>query len=98
VESGNKDFELFGITPTANMAELGGAGDALAANFPLEQWFFEMPFCTRWWTAGVVLTSVLVQCHVISPFNMFYSTSTIFKKGQVCISAIRLRNHGSDVF
>ena len=60
--------------------------EPLVGQFPLEQWFFEMPFCTRWWTTGVVLTSVLVQCHVISPFNMFYSINAIFNKGQVGIS------------
>lgn len=50
--------------------------------FPLEQWFFEMPICTRYWTTATVITSILVQCHVLSPFNLFYSFRTVFNKSQ----------------
>ena len=60
-----------------------GVGDGL--QFPLEQWFFEMPVCTRWWTTGVVATSVLVQCRALSPFNLFFSVRAVFNKGQVRI-------------
>ncbi|KAF2666379.1 ER-associated proteolytic system protein Der1 [Microthyrium microscopicum] len=63
------------------MADFNNPG-GIAAQFPLEQWFYEMPPCTRYWTTGVLLTSLLVQCHVISPFNMFYSLNAIFNKGQ----------------
>jgi hypothetical protein len=63
------------------MADMLGAG---AMNgFPLEQWFWEMPPLTRWWTTSAVLCSVLVQCHIISPFNLFYSVRAVFSKGQV---------------
>ena len=59
------------------------AGGAVG-QFPLEQWFYEMPVCTRWWTTATVATSVLVQCQVITPFQLFYSTRAVFIKNQVC--------------
>ena len=51
--------------------------------FPLEQWFYEMPACTRYWTTATIITSVLVQCHVITPFQLFYSFRAVFVKSQV---------------
>ena len=66
------------------------AGGA-AGQFPLEQWFYEMPVCTRWWTTATVVTSVLVQCQVITPFQLFYSTRAVFIKNQVC-------THPADLF
>lgn len=51
--------------------------------FPLEQWFYEMPVCTRWWTVATVATSLLVQCHIITPFQLFYSYRAVFVKNQV---------------
>lgn len=51
---------------------------------PLEQWFFEMPVCTRWWTTATVITGVLVQCEILNPFQLFYSFRAVFKKQQVC--------------
>lgn len=63
-------------------AAAGGGGGLNNLQFPLEQWFFEMPLITRCWTTGVVLTSVLVQCRVISPYNLFYSVRVVFNKGQ----------------
>lgn len=62
---------------------LGGGGGAIG-QFPLEQWFYEMPVCTRWWTAATVATSLLVQCHIITPFQLFYSFRSVFVKNQVC--------------
>lgn len=50
---------------------------------PLETWFWEMPTCTRWWTAATVLTSALVQCHMVTPFQLFYSFRAVFIKSQV---------------
>lgn len=50
---------------------------------PLEAWFWEMPACTRWWTAATVLTSALVQCHMVTPFQLFYSFRAVFVKSQV---------------
>ena len=65
---------------------LGGAGGGGAmGQFPLEQWFYEMPACTRYWTTATILTSVLVQCHVITPFQLFYSFRAVFVKNQVNI-------------
>ena len=60
----------------------GGRGGAIG-QFPLEQWFYEMPVCTRWWTAATVATSLLVQCHIITPFQLFYSFRAVFVKNQV---------------
>ena len=59
----------------------GAAGDG--GRFPLEAWFWEMPICTRWWTTATVLTSALVQCQMVTPFQLFYSIRTVFQKGEV---------------
>ncbi|KAF2430349.1 putative ER-associated proteolytic system protein Der1 [Tothia fuscella] len=56
-------------------------GGGLGNGFPLEQWFWEMPPITRWWTTSAVLCGILVQCHVLSPFNLFYSIRAV-QKGQ----------------
>ncbi|EAS27619.3 ER-associated proteolytic system protein Der1 [Coccidioides immitis RS] len=58
----------------------GNAGQP--GQFPLEQWFYEMPPCTRWWTTATVATSVLVQCHILTPFQLFYSFRAVFVKSQ----------------
>ncbi|KAJ4392080.1 hypothetical protein N0V82_008065 [Gnomoniopsis sp. IMI 355080] len=50
--------------------------------FPLEDWFWEMPVCTRLWTTATVLTSTLVQCKVVSAFQLFYSYRAVFENGQ----------------
>lgn len=52
-------------------------------NFPLEQWFFEMPPCTRYWTTATVITSILLQCKVISPLQLFYTFRAVYYKSQV---------------
>ena len=62
---------------------LGGGGGGAIGQFPLEQWFYEMPVCTRYWTTATIATSVLVQCHVITPFQLFYSFRAVFVKNQV---------------
>lgn len=51
--------------------------------FPLETWFWEMPICTRWWTTATVVTSALVQCQMVTPFQLFYSFRAVFAKSQV---------------
>ena len=61
----------------------GGGGDNALGQIPLEQWFFETPVCTRYWTTAVVVTGILVQCHIITPFQLFYSYRAVFAKGQV---------------
>ncbi|KAK4123755.1 DER1-domain-containing protein [Parathielavia appendiculata] len=50
--------------------------------FPLETWFWEMPIVTRWWTTATILTSGLVQCKFVTPFQLFYSYRTVFHKSQ----------------
>lgn len=42
-----------------------------------------MPTCTRWWTTATVLTSALVQCQMVTPFQLFYSFRAVFVKSQV---------------
>jgi Derlin-2/3 len=63
-------------------AAIGEAANQ-AAQLPLEQWFYEMPVCTRVWTTATVATSILVQCQVITPFQLFYSYRAVFGKSQV---------------
>ena len=65
-----------------DMNNLVGGGGGVG-QFPLEQWFYEMPVCTRWWTTATIAASVLVQCHVITPFQLFYSYRAVFVKSQV---------------
>lgn len=50
---------------------------------PIEEWFWEMPPCTRWWTAATLAASTLVQCHAVSPFQLFYSFRAVFVKYEV---------------
>lgn len=50
---------------------------------PLEQWFFETPVCTRWWTTATVVTGILVQCQILTPFQLFYSWRAVYHKQQV---------------
>lgn len=61
----------------------GDGGIGGQAGFPLETWFLEMPLCTRWWTTATVLTSALVQCQIVTPFQLFYSFRAVFVKSQV---------------
>ncbi|KAI9665585.1 MAG: hypothetical protein M1829_005664 [Trizodia sp. TS-e1964] len=56
--------------------------EAGQGHFPLETWFWEMPVCTRVWTTAAVVTSILVQCHVITPWQLYYSFRTVFVKSQ----------------
>ncbi|PSR83310.1 putative endoplasmic reticulum protein [Coniella lustricola] len=50
--------------------------------FPLEEWFWEMPVCTRLWTTATVLTSALVQCKIVTVWQLFYGYKAVFKSGQ----------------
>ncbi|KAF2203727.1 derlin-1.1 [Delitschia confertaspora ATCC 74209] len=61
---------------------MGGGGGGIMGQFPLEQWFFEMPVCTRWWMTVAVSVSVLVQCRILSPFQLFYTLRTVFGRSQ----------------
>ncbi|KAK9382930.1 Derlin [Kockiozyma suomiensis] len=49
---------------------------------PLEAWFFEVPPVTRYWTTLSVITSALVQCEVLSPYQLFFSFHTAVGKQQ----------------
>jgi Derlin-2/3 len=69
------------------MDQMMGGGDG-GGRFPLEQWFWEMPICTRWWTTATVLTSALVQCQLVTPFQLFYSYRAVFEKSQVSLSPL----------
>lgn len=65
------------------MAAALGGGDGALGGLPIEQWWFEMPAITRWWTTATVVTGVLVQCHILTPFQLFYSFRAVFHKQQV---------------
>jgi hypothetical protein len=77
------------------MAALWGNGGQVG-QFPLEQWFYEMPPCTRWWTAATVATSVLVQCHVLTPFQLFYSFRAVYVKAQVSLFSNGVVSYDTD--
>ncbi len=62
---------------------LPAAAGGNLGDFPLETWFYEMPPCTRWWTTATVATSILVQCEVLTPFQLFYSWKAVWGKNQV---------------
>ncbi|RPA83842.1 Der1-like protein [Ascobolus immersus RN42] len=47
---------------------------------PLEQWFYDIPVVTRYWTSAAVLTSVLVQCNFVTPFQLFLSLPKVYKR------------------
>ncbi|EEH22189.2 hypothetical protein PABG_04400 [Paracoccidioides brasiliensis Pb03] len=64
------------------MAAVWGNVPLGGGQFPLEQWFYEMPPCTRWWTVATVVTSILVQCDVVTPFQLFYSFRSVYIKSQ----------------
>ncbi|KAF2721291.1 putative ER-associated proteolytic system protein Der1 [Polychaeton citri CBS 116435] len=64
------------------MAAMLGGGDGGIGAMPLEQWFFEMPVCTRWWTTATAVTGVLVQCNILNPFQMFYSWNAFWNRAQ----------------
>lgn len=81
-------FRLFpyAIETTTAMDQMIGGGEGGMggqAGFPLETWFWEMPLCTRWWTTATVLTSALVQCQIVNPFQLFYSFRAVFFKNEV---------------
>lgn len=79
-------FTAYRLYRTFNvMAAVWGNGGQ-GGQFPLEQWFYEMPPVTRWWTAATVATSVLVQCHMVTPFQLFYSFRAVYFKSQVCFN------------
>lgn len=62
--------------------------------FPLEAWWWEMPICTRWWTTATVFVSALVQCKIVSPYQLFYSYRAVFEKSQVSLQPPPKRGHG----
>lgn len=74
-------------------ANFGGGG-----NFPLEQWFYEMPICTRIWVVLTVAISVLVQCHIVTPLQLFFSVRAVFLKNQVSPLHIRFSGVEKEVF
>ncbi|EJP62616.1 hypothetical protein NHJ13051_005059 [Beauveria bassiana] len=52
------------------------------ARLPVEAWFWETPVCTRWWTTATLLASALVQCRIVSPYQLFYSYRAVFHRSQ----------------
>jgi hypothetical protein len=72
----------------------GGLGGAMG-QFPLEQWFFEMPICTRLWTTATIVTGVLVQCQILTPFQLFYSWRAVWHKQQVSFNPLLCRERNT---
>ena len=58
----------------------GGIGEI--GQFPLEQWFFDMPPCTRYWTTATVITALLTQCKIVNPLQLYYSFRAVYVKSQ----------------
>jgi hypothetical protein len=75
------------------MANVLAGGDGIMGQFPLEQWFYEMPVVTRWWMTAALSASVLVQCRMLNPYQLFYSWKTVFLKSQVCVSCCEPQVH-----
>lgn len=65
---------------------MGGGGGGGGGRNPLEEWFWDTPICTRWWTTATIAVSALVQCQMITPYQLFYSFRAVFIKNQVCYS------------
>ncbi|KAI9827408.1 MAG: hypothetical protein M1819_006949 [Sarea resinae] len=53
-----------------------------ANQLPIESWFYSLPPCTRLWTTATVLTSLAVQAHLITPWQLFYSFRAVYQKSQ----------------
>ena len=53
----------------------------------LEQWYYDVPIVTRIWTTAAVITSVLVRCDIITPFQLFYNFNSVWAKKQVSLSS-----------
>ena len=49
---------------------------------PLEQWFYELPLCTRLWTSATVAASILTYTKVLTPFQLFYTFRSVYYKSQ----------------
>lgn len=67
---------------------------AMADVNQLEQWYYDVPIVTRVWTTAAVITSVLVQCQVVTPFQLFFSVSSVWGKRQVREALSRRRVDG----
>jgi len=101
----NLDWAWATTATMDQMMGQGGGGMGGQAGFPLEtyegcmlkqnviltwhRWFFEMPVVTRYWTTATVLASALVQCQIITPFQLFYSFRAVFVKNQVTSYSLR---------
>jgi Derlin-2/3 len=57
--------------------------------------YIQMPLCTRWWTTATVLTSALVQCQIVTPFQLFYSFRAVFVKYQASLNLPALLTNDS---
>ncbi|KAK6510715.1 hypothetical protein TWF506_009818 [Arthrobotrys conoides] len=52
------------------------------AAVPIEEWFYEIPVCTRIWASAAVATALACQCHLVSPFQLFFSLPAVLSKRQ----------------
>lgn len=49
---------------------------------PLETWFYEVPVVTRLFVSGAIVCSILVQCDLVTPYQLFFSYHTAVEKRQ----------------
>ncbi|KIY46511.1 Der1-like protein [Fistulina hepatica ATCC 64428] len=49
----------------------------------VETWFFQVPPITRAWLACSVLTSVAIQCQLVTPLQLYYSPKSAFLNMQL---------------
>ncbi|KAL5501469.1 hypothetical protein ACEPAF_9783 [Sanghuangporus sanghuang] len=49
----------------------------------IEAWFNQVPPITRGWLACAVLTSLAVQCQMITPLQLYFSYKSAFKNAQL---------------
>jgi len=91
-------FPFFQVIPWVMAAVLGGGDGGMGqiGQFPLEQWFFEMPPCTRYWTTATVVTSILIQCKVLTPIQLFYTFNSVYYKSQVRSVPLQTKTNSTD--
>ncbi|KAI3634726.1 hypothetical protein MIR68_007107 [Amoeboaphelidium protococcarum] len=49
---------------------------------PIEQWYFDIPPITRWYSTAVVATTFLCQIDVINPFQLYFNMDAIIKSNE----------------
>lgn len=53
------------------------------AHVTFQEQFFRIPPVTRWYTTACVVTTILTHLDLVTPFQLYYNPSLIFRKFQV---------------